>query len=734
MTAPERALRTDRADALCASAWAAALGERPEQGLALVAVGGYGRAELAPHSDLDVVLVHEPGVEVADVARRLWYPMWDSGLQVDHAVRGLDEVRAVARDDVRVALGLVDVRHLAGDTAVSLQLRADVLAGWRRHAPENLPRLRGWVQERASSRGELAHAAVPDLKESAGGLRDAAVLKGLVATWLVDVPHTELERCRRELLDVRDVVHALVGRASDRVTPELWSPLAIRLGLDGEREAQRLVRSLGRRMTHLSRLTWRRVDGVTDPAPRSRHGHGPLLEIVSPGVAIAAGEVVLAPGARPADDPSLLLRAATEASERDLPLAPTSVARLTRESPPMPEPWPDEARTLLVRLLAGRGLVQVWETLDELGAVPLVLPEWNRVRLLPHASAIHRFTVDRHVLETCVEAGRLIRRVARPDLLLVAALLHDIGKGEETEHSLTGEPIARTVAARWGFTENDVAVIGTLVRHHLLLPRVATTRDLDEPVTADEVGACLGDRVVLDLLQVLTEADARATSPQAWTSWRAGLVGELAARVRRSLAGMPPPPPQLAGHQAVERIEISRARGGVVVRVSEPDRPGLLADVAAALAAARLPVVSARAGTRDGVSTSAWLVGRHEVEPTSLRRRVSAALEGNTPSVPSPVVGSDGLPPDVVVAEVATDAAVMEVRAQDRPGVLHAVLRSLSAGDLCVRSAHVGSVGPQVVDVFYLQRRDGSEPGRDLVEQSVEAVRRALSPAATLDA
>ena len=150
----------------------------------------------------------------------------------------------------------------------------------------------------------------------------------------------------------------------------------------------------------------------------------------------------------------------------------------------MPTPWPAEARDLLVRLLAsGRGLLGTWETLEETGALSGFLPEWEQIRLLPHASEIHRFTVDRHVVETCIEASSMIRRVDRPDVLMVAALLHDIGKGSLTEHSVAGEPVAREIATRMGFDAEGVDLIAQLVRWHLLLAETATTRDPDDPAT-----------------------------------------------------------------------------------------------------------------------------------------------------------------------------------------------------------------------------------------------------------
>ncbi|MDP3890993.1 MAG: [protein-PII] uridylyltransferase, partial [Nocardioides sp.] len=437
MTASERADRTAQADELCAKAYAGC--EGPDLGVALVAVGGYGRRELAPFSDLDVVLVHDDAVDPGDLAERLWYPLWDSGAKVDHSVRSLSDTIDAAAADLRVTLGLLDIRHLAGDPNLTLRLRTTMLGQWRRNVRARLPELRKLVHARHDLLGELAHVSVPDVKEAEGGLRDATVLGALVATWLVDVPHADLERSRQLLLDFRDVLQEHAGRSTDRVAPEMWEELAGPMGLSDAVAVQAHVRQAGRRVTHISRLTWQRVDALLDRPPSVRETRRPSLERLAPGIALSGGEVVLDASARLREDPLLLLRAAAEAAERNVVLAPATAARLVREGAWLPEPWPDAARQLLVRLLAsGRGLLPVWETLEETGAVGRILPEWERIRLLPHASAIHRFTVDRHVVETCIEASALIRHVARPDVLLVAALLHDIGKGSFDDHSVAG--------------------------------------------------------------------------------------------------------------------------------------------------------------------------------------------------------------------------------------------------------------------------------------------------------
>ncbi|QVT78991.1 Bifunctional uridylyltransferase/uridylyl-removing enzyme [Nocardioides aquaticus] len=736
MTAADRAARTDAADRRCREAYEGAGG--PEEGMALVAVGGYGRGELAPYSDLDVVLVHEDVVDPGRVASDVWYPLWDSGTALDHSVRSVSEMLEAAGADLKVALGLLDLRHVAGDPHLTVRLRTELLAAWRRGARERLPALRRLVVSRHELMGELAHLSVPDLKESEGGLRDAGVLRALGATWLVDVPHADLERCRRTMLDVRDLAQEAAGRASDRVVPETWAAVATGLGLADDRAAQHHVRELGRRVTHLSRLTWRRVEDVLTRPTSTRRARRPDLHPIAPGLALARGEVVLAAGARPEDDPVLLLRAAAEAAERDVVLAPPTAARLAREGAALPDPWPAEARQALVRLLAaGRGMLGVWETLEETGALAQVLPEWERIRLLPHASTVHRFTVDRHVVETCVEAAGLIRFVSRPDVLVVAALLHDIGKGGLTEHSVAGEPIARAVAARMGFSPDAVDLVARLVRWHLLLAETATTRDPDDPATVALVTDRMGDAESLQLLRALTEADAKATSTKAWSSWRAGLIQDLARRGLAALDAGTALPAITTDEVAVPE---EATRGELVVQKTvvtdgcrlttvARDRVGLLADLAAALALQRVPVRAARIWSQGEYGVCVWEVGDEHLDPAVLRERYEAVVDGRIDPVARlrPDQGSALEPAVVVRPEASEHATVLEVRAADRPGVVWLVCRALAALDVTVRSAHLDTLGPQAVDVFYLQEESAGVLSETRAAEAAHAVRAALT-------
>ena len=732
MTSQERAERTAAADELCHSAYTTAAGL--DVGVALVAVGGYGRGELAPYSDLDVVLVHDEGVDLGGLPEKVWYPLWDAKVKLDHSVRTLPEMLSAAEADPRVALGLLDVRHLAGDTALTLRLRSTMLNDWRQKARQQLPALRELTQQRHRLLGEIAHESIPDLKEMEGGLRDGVVMKGLVATWLVDVPHVELEWSRQGLLDVRDIVQGLAGRATDRIAPEWWGDLAEHLDLGSRLDAQRYVRQLGRRVTHLSRLSWRRVDDALARGSRERR---PQLVTVAPGVALSRNEIVLDGTVDPADDAVLLLRAAAEAAERGIVLSPASAGRLARQSKPLPNPWPDEARHQFVRLLAaGRGLPHVWETLEETGALGQFLPEWEEIRLLPHATTVHQYTVDRHSIEAAVEASKLIRRVARPDVLLVTALLHDIGKSAVGDHSIAGAPIARAVAARMGFDADAVALIELLVRYHLLLATLATTRDPSDPATIEQLLSVVTTVEALDLLSELTEADALATGPKAWTMWRASLIRELAANARQRLdTGEPvrPEPPHLPVPRAVERGAVSftveETDDGARLTVMAKDRVGLMADVAAVLALQRVGVRACRLWSQGDTGVSQWEVADQSVQASILQTRFQALLDGRLDADarlrPSDSVAQ--LEPSVVIRPgAATDATVLEFRAADRPGTVYVVAKALASLGITVRSAHLSTLGPQAVDVFYLQEPGSGALGRERAQAAVEAVRHAL--------
>ncbi|MEV7674937.1 [protein-PII] uridylyltransferase [Streptomyces sp. NPDC000963] len=744
----------------------------PPRGTALVAVGGYGRSELSPRSDLDLLLLHDGTADkaaIAALADRIWYPVWDLGLALDHSVRTPAEARTTAAEDLKVHLGLLDARPLAGDAGLVAALRTTVLADWRNQAPKRLPELDELCRERAERMGELQFLLEPDLKEARGGLRDAQALRAVAASWLADAPREGLDRARRRLLDTRDALHLTTGRATDRLALQEQDAVAAELGLLDADTLLREVYEAARTISYATDVTWREVNRVLKarsarPRLRSllggRSGGKPPVERtpLAEGVVEMDGEVVLARTARPERDPVLPLRAAAAAAQSGLPLSPHAVRRLAATAKPLPVPWPAEAREELVTLLgAGEATVPVWEALEAEGIVTRLLPDWERVRCRPQRNPVHTWTVDRHLVETAVRAASLTRRVGRPDLLLVAALLHDIGKGWPGDHSVAGETIARDLAARVGFDRTDTATVATAVRHHLLLVETATRRDLDDPATVQAVATAVGTLGTLELLHALTEADALATGPAAWSSWRASLVADLVKRVAGVLAGEPLPDPEAAAPSAEqERLAIEALRTGepvlalhardehaadpgepapepvgVELVIALPDQPGVLPAVAGVLALHRLTVRAADLRAVDlptglGSGSGSVLVLDWRVaaeygslpEAARLRADLVRALDGSL-DIPARLAereaayprrrGLTAPPPRVTVAAADSRlATVIEVRAQDAPGLLHRIGRALEGAAVRVRSAHVSTLGANAVDTLYVTRPDGS--------------------------
>nr|WP_168511582.1 [protein-PII] uridylyltransferase [Streptomyces sp. S1D4-11]QIY98517.1 [protein-PII] uridylyltransferase [Streptomyces sp. S1D4-11] len=737
------------------------------RGVSLVAVGGYGRGELSPRSDLDLLLLHDGADSgaVAALADRIWYPIWDLGLALDHSVRTPGEARKTAGGDLKVQLGLLDARHVAGDLGLTAGLRTAVLADWRNQAPKRLPELQELCAERAERQGELQYLLEPDLKEARGGLRDATALRAVAASWLADAPREGLADARRRLLDVRDALHLTTGRATDRLALQEQDQVAAELGLLDADTLLRQVYEAARVVSYASDVTWREVGRVLKsravrPRLRAMLGGGakPAVERspLAEGVVEMDGEVVLARAARPERDPVLPLRAAAAAAQAGLPLSLHAVRRMAAVARPLPTPWPAEAREQLVTLLgSGRPTIEVWEALEAEGLITRLLPDWERVRCRPQRNAVHIWTVDRHLIETAVRASELARRVGRPDLLLVSALLHDIGKGWPGDHSVAGEIIARDVAARIGFDRADVAVLATLVRHHLLLIDTATRRDLEDPATVRSVAEAVGSQGTLELLHALTEADALATGPAAWSSWRGSLVADLVKRVAAVLAGDAPEEPEAAAPTAEQErlaIEAFRTGGpvlalraqteppteeeptgdpeplGVELLIAVPDQPGVLPAVAGVLAMHRLTVRTAELRALDlpdGVEGSVLLLNWRVAaeygslpQAARLRADLVRALDGSL-DIAARLAERDAAyprrrgtiapPPRVTVASAASrHATVIEVRAHDAPGLLHRIGRALEDASVWVRSMHVSTLGANAVDAFYVTGPKGA--------------------------
>ncbi len=750
-----------RAYSELADSWLAALLGAGAPGVALVAVGGYGRAELCPGSDLDVLLVHTRKDrnlgEVKELADRVWYPLWDAGLKLGHGVRSVKEALSLAHDSLDTATSLLDTRLIAGDEAVATDLRERSLAAWRAKPARWLTTLSEGVEARHAKSGEVAFLLEPDLKDGRGGLRDVHSLRWAEAARriLLDDDHHALANAYDALLSVRVELHRRTGKAVDRLLLQDQDGVALALGDADADVLMARVAAAARTVAWTSDDSWARIrSSLQGPVGRMAARD----RVLGPGLVLRDGRVELAADADPAGDPGLILRAAAAAATAGSALSRSALNRLAAEAVGPGDPWPEAARRALVALLgAGRAAIPVLEALDQKGLLTRLLPEWSAVSCRPQRNAYHRFTVDRHLCEAAANAAILTGRVGRPDLLLVGTWLHDLGKGfpEMGDHSLSGVELVGRVATRMGFPPQDVAVLATLVRHHLLLADVATRRDVDDPATVETVASALGDPGTVELLHALTEADSLATGPAAWSEWKAGLVTELVAHTVASMSGGKAPADGWGAFPSQGHLELAsqaRDEGEVVVRgngsnvtIAAHDRPGLFAKVAGTLTLHGLDVLSARAWAGD----DGLALEEFHVQSVFANRTVGAAdsngagpdgagpdwaeIEADLRKVlagrlsleagvadrarryaaqPRPAGSVSAVPARTSVTvdnRASATATVVEVRAPDRIGTLYRITRALADLHLDIRHAKVATLGHEVVDSFYVADATGAK-------------------------
>ncbi|HEY5109262.1 MAG TPA: [protein-PII] uridylyltransferase [Acidimicrobiales bacterium] len=732
------------------------------RGMALVAVGGYGRGELCPFSDLDVVIIHKGRKDISVVADRIWYPVWDEGIALDHSVRKPNEALDMAADDLRVALGLLDARVICGEPKVAEPVLEGARERWVRQKPPWLGVLAEKVAERHASNGDVGFLLEPDLKESHGGLRDIAALVAMMEAVPVLADYVDtvaLEHARSVLTATRVELQRRAGRELNKLLLQEQEQVAKAMGMADADELMYEVATAGRTVAWEGDDAWRRRGAwsrAQDKGGRWRRDKGQddepqIRQLVGdPGIAVSDDEVVLHDDAEVTGDITLTLRLAAVAAERNLPISRDALNRLGRRAPDVVTPWPDELRDTLVRVLsAGPAAIPALEALDQRRLFERYLPEWASVRNKPQRNPYHRFTVDRHLLEATANAATMAHRVNRVDLLLLGTLLHDIGKGYPGDHTDVGMVVAGDIATRMGLSPGDVATIVTMVRLHLLLPDTATRRDLDDPATAQRVADEVGDRPTLDLLAVMVEADSLATGPSAWGNWKAGLLADLVERASLLLAGEPVAPPAPLITEDLEVVMDTVRRHGVpalsieapLVTVVAPDRSGLLAEVTGVLALHGLNVRSAVVAGEHGVAVETFTV-----EPDRGRWPVAAKLSNDLAAVMAGTLDVDeqlaarahtyrnaarAQVAQLVSTQVTFDnnasagATVVEVRAEDIVGQLHRITRALVDCHLDVSSAKVSTFGSAVVDAFYVRGPDGrklTEPGQmAAVERAVQA-------------
>lgn len=721
--------------------------------IALAAVGGYGRGELSPGSDLDILFIHSGRVsseKLKALVNEVLYPLWDTK-SVDHSVRTRSETRDAATSDLRVATGLLDIRLISGNADLVANVQSDALELWRKNAKENLQDLHKSLQERHTRAGELAYLLEPDLKEARGGLRDIQALRAIALSGAVTVPLEKISWAESTLNNVRESLHIASGRGKDRLLFQEQDKVAELLKYADADSMMGDVARAARSVDYLLDYTWHTLEH------KGKDGLGRILKrprvaTVAKNVSASNREIVIDTFTSFNEDPVVGLRAAATAAQLGLPLSLDTCTELSealkKGEGVLSNPWPREARELLIALIgAGEAMVGIFEILDQEEIIFHWIPEWMSVRSLPQRNALHRHTVDRHMVETAVHAAALTRKVQRPDLLLFAALFHDIGKGTQEDHSERGVRLIEPIAQRIGFDAKDIEVLKNLVLHHLLLSSTATRRDLDDPATIASVVSVIPDVNTLELLHALSIADGEATGSAGWSEWKATLVNDLVQRVKRAMAGAEvAQQPEVSQEQIAQaekgvlRVTLEEHSSGYAVEVISPDKPGLLSIVAGVFNISRLDVKSARTKTLGNSAVMYWIVTPEphapEVTDTKLHELIAAALVdskdveeklfaraaayASIPTIPVP-------DPEVeIFTDAATDATVIEVRSHDRPGLLFRIGAAITQSKIDIRSAIVTTLGAEAIDTLYVTELTGGPLSSERANEVASHLKQAL--------
>ncbi|HZX72470.1 MAG TPA: [protein-PII] uridylyltransferase [Rhodanobacter sp.] len=559
--------RGESVAAVVAHVWMACLGE--VTGTTLFAVGGFGRGLLFPCSDVDLLaLVTAPEPARLRALEQFFATLWDVGLKVGNAVREPAQCRALAQQDASVFTSLLDARRLAGDPAFDVKLRAivDDPALWPPH--EYLAARLAERDARHARYDDTAYNLEPNLKDGPGGLRtldslrwmgrrlaQAGDLSEMVAEGLLDpAEQTQLEQAEATLRRYRYALHLEAGRAEERLLFDYQQGLAARLGFEDEH-----ARNLG--VEQFMQGYYRAASQIDRLGVQVAERFEEMLE--SPGAEQSVGEDFVRYGPRmAARDPELFMR-------RPAALVEIFIARLDQSgvlgfsADTMRRvhqatdvhgdvlAQDDDVLAAFLRLLRrGAPAVEALWRMNRHGLLAAILPAFGKVFGRMQYDLFHVYTVDEHTLRVLRNMARFADPAARaefpqgceiwaklpkPEVLLLAALFHDIAKGRGGDHSVLGEQDAREFCTRLGLPAGDVERVAWLVRHHLLMSTTAQRQDITDPEVVHRFAETVGDRERLGQLYLLTIADIIGTSPRLWNSWKDRLLADLYTATRYAL-------------------------------------------------------------------------------------------------------------------------------------------------------------------------------------------------------
>ena len=751
-------------------AFAQTLENRVPKGLALAAVGGFGRRELFPSSDVDLLLLTatDNAVPPKDAISAFLQLLWDSGLRPSHSVHSLEDCVKEHGDNAEFTISLLDRRYLAGDHALydALDQRFQAFIA-RRSSPLAQQTATLAVGRRAKFQNTIYHLE-PNIKETPGGLRDLQTARWLQALDpRENAPH--LGAALDFLAGISIRLHELAARDQNVLNFEAQDALA--------EQPATLMREYYRHARVVDRAVRQAIESATEkPGTLLGRFHDWRSRLSTSEFTVSRDRVLLRTQQPPAG-----LKLFEFVARHQLRLAPDTLDRLAGFTPETT--WTDW-KTLLSLPRPAAGL----RAMQEAGVLANALPEWGHIECLVVRVFYHRYTVDEHTLVaiTALEAvtdGRfaeLSAEIEDPALIRFALLMHDVGKGSGRDHSQASVEAAQRVMHRLGAPDADRAVVEFLVEHHLEMSSVMTSRDLYDGSTARALADRIGTIERLKLLTMLTYADISAVNPQSMTPWRLEqlwrvyllahqeLTRELeTARIHspqgvaperaRFLEGLPMrylrthSAAEIDGHVELARqlesrpvaVEIEHQRGIYKLTLLTRDRPALFASVTGAISSFGLNILKVEAFTNAAgiVVDTFTFADPHrtlELNPTEvdrLRGVVRRVLEGKQEAEkllrgrPRPLLPARArLKPRVAVKNDASEiATLIEIVAEDRPGLLYDLARAISDAGCNIEVVLIDTEAHKALDVFYVTRQ-----GHKLDDAAQEGLRASLVEACSV--
>ncbi len=559
---------------ICADAESAGLARTP---FVVIALGGYGRGELHPSSDVDLMVVYDGELSpfVQRLMQELLYTLWDLGLQVGHSLRSLDDCVAMARTDFPSRTSMQDARLLAGDKRLFGRFGRVLRDNVYRHDFEQfLATTLAEREQRYRKYGASPYIGEPNIKESAGGLRDmhtamwlgsakfgARTLRELAEHGLI-TPHEQeaADRALTFLWRVRNELHFFSGHKNDVLSREVQPRIAKNLGYENEDDAlgvERFMRDYYLNARAIHRVSKRLIARCHDTlAVRRSAERRQRQQALADGLVFFDGRLHRAD--RDADvlrrDPLRLMKVFWHVHRLGCDLS-LGLERTIEESLDVID---DEfrrspaVRDLFLDICRAWGRVALtFSMMHELGVLGRYLPEFGGLTCLVQYDVYHKFSADQHSL-LAVEhlealapgqsaesegAAAVFNEVEKPELLMLGMLLHDIGKAKGHGHVAKGIPLIRELTTRIGLAPADAGMVEFLVAHHLTMSHIAQRRDIDDPKTVENFSETVGDPQRLRMLYLLTWADMRAVGPGVLTGWQARILHELYTRTLARLTG-----------------------------------------------------------------------------------------------------------------------------------------------------------------------------------------------------